>query len=121
MKKSTVVRLLTTITAIIVVFTLVWVVTALWVDLNGLAYRFEVSQSADLNTTIGTDGDAAHAARLSMQSSSFWALRLATRLPFWGRMLVSAGFVLLTYLALRCLVRGMLVLREQHHRHQQQR
>ena len=120
MKKSTLVTIVTIITAVIAVFTLVWVATALWVDLNGLAYKVEVSNAADLNNTIGNDGDAAQAARLGKQRSSFWALRLASRLTFWGRLMVSAGLALLTYLALRCLVRVLLALREhQHLRHQQ--
>lgn len=121
MKKSEIknrVNIFTLLTVFLALTTLVWVVSALQVDLNGLAYSREISRAADLATGIGTNGDAVQAARFAMQSSNFWALRLASRLPFWGRLAITAGFVLLSYLALRCLVRLLLIAqKQQHHQH----
>lgn len=121
MKKSKIEKRVTFVTLLTVFFaltTLVWVINAVRVDLNGLAYKSEISRAADLNTSISSNGDVAQATRLDMQSSNFWALRLASRLPFWGRLVITAGFVLLSYLALRCLVRLLLVAQKQQHRQQ---
>lgn len=120
MKKSKIetrVTLVTLLTIFLVILTFVWILSAIQVDLNGLAYRAEVNQAADLRVGLGNHGDDEQASRIRMQSSSFWALRLAANLPFLGRLAITAGFILLTYLALRCLVSMLLTLQEQQRRH----
>ena len=120
MKKSKIetrVTLVTLLTIFLVILTFVWIFSAIQVDFNGLAYRAEVIQATDLRVGLGNHGDDEYATRLEMQSSSFWALRLAANLPFLGRLAITAGFILLTYLALRCLVSMLLTLQEQQRRH----
>lgn len=95
------------------ILTIVWVVNAVRVDLNGLQYKSEISLALDLNRSIGSSGDKFQAERLEMQNSDFWALCLAARITFIQRLLITAGFLFVTYWSAIFLIRSLVNLQRE--------
>ena len=81
----------------VLLLSLTWWFNALKVDFNSIAYESEKSFAADMGRSLGDHGDSIYFRRLEMQDDDFWALRLASRLPWIGRMFISAIFAALTF------------------------
>lgn len=82
---------------LVLMVTFAWVLNALKVDFNSMSYKAEVSYAADTNRDLGDSGDEMYFKRLEMQQADFWALRLASKLPWFGRLFVSCIFCTFTY------------------------
>lgn len=95
------------------ILTIVWVVNAVRVDLNGLQYKSEISLALDLNRSIGSGGDKLQAERIEMQNSDFWALRLAASITFIQRLLITAVFLFVTYWSAIFLIRSLVNLQRE--------
>lgn len=95
------------------ILTIVWVVNAVRVDLNGLQYKSEISLALDLNRSIGSGGDKLQAERIEMQNSDFWALRLAASITFIQRLLITAVFLFITYWSAIFLIRSLVNLQRE--------
>lgn len=95
------------------ILTIVWVVNAVRVDLNGLQYKSEISLALDLDRSIGSGGDKLQAERIEMQNSDFWALRLAASITFIQRLLITAVFLFVTYWSAIFLIRSLVNLQRE--------
>ena len=102
--------------------TICWVSAAVCVDITGINHSMAVSHAADLNTTIGADGDVAQAKRVAMQQQRYnLCLRWAAKATFLIRLLVSLLLCCITFLVVVTDTRIYINLRyrsRQHHQSQ---
>ncbi len=95
------------------ILSVVWMISAVRVDINSTLYSGEVSLAADQCRSIGTAGDKLQAKRTDMQNADFLALRLAANIPFILRLFITCLFVLGDYFLLCNFLRNLnLLLKE---------
>ena len=98
--------------------TICWVSAAVCVDITGINHSMAVSHAADLNTTIGADGDVAQAKRVAMQQQRYnLCLRWAAKATFLIRLLVTLFLTGITYLTVVTTTRTYMSLRYRRHKH----